>query len=93
MIPVYVTHIDSPSCFSVQLIKENTTQRLECLQNDMAAFFRSKEAEKYRIEEPMVGQVGRGRGLGGGGGYLKRSRMVQISASTNFLVAPSSDEL
>ena len=81
MIPVYVTHIDSPSCFSVQLIKENTTQRLECLQNDMAAFFRSKEAEKYRIEEPMVGQVGRGRGLGGGGASQEEQNGANFSFS------------
>ena len=57
MCPVYVTHVKTPSCFSVQLIGERTTKALETLHDDMASFFNSKDGNSYAIKEPYVGQV------------------------------------
>ena len=54
---VYVTYVKTPSCFSVQLIGDATTKALEALQEDMTAFFNSKDGDGYAIKEPYVGQV------------------------------------
>ena len=55
--PVYVTHIETPSCFCVQLIGEKTTKALENLQEDMTSFFNSTDGNAYVIKEPYVWQV------------------------------------
>ena len=52
--PVYVTHIETPSCFCVQLIGEKTTKALENLQEDMTSFFNSTDGNAYVIKEPYV---------------------------------------
>ena len=54
---VYVTEVRTPSSISVQLIGKETTQVLECLQEDMAVFYRSTEGKSYTIEETSPGQV------------------------------------
>ena len=54
---VYVTYIKTPSCFCVQLISNTTTKALEALQEDMTAFFNSKDGNGYAIKEPYIGQV------------------------------------
>lgn len=56
---VYVTEVRTPSSISVQLIGKETTQVLECLQEDMTAFFKSKDGKSYTIEDAFPGQVGR----------------------------------
>ena len=59
MCPVYVTHVNTPSSFCVQLIGDKTTKALEALQEDMTAFFSSKDGDAYAIKEPYIGQVSR----------------------------------
>lgn len=54
---VYVTEVRSPGCLFVQLIGKGTTQVLECLQEDMAVFYKSKEGNSYDIQETYPGQV------------------------------------
>lgn len=57
MIPVYVSHIKTPSFFSVQLIGEKTTKSLECLQDDLTRFYSGSASDEYTITNPYVGQV------------------------------------
>ena len=57
MIPVYVAHVKTPSCFTVQLIGEKTTKALEYLQEDLTQFYSGPETDKYRIDTPFIGQV------------------------------------
>ena len=55
--PVYVTDVTTPSKLVVQLIGKETTQVLECLQEDMTSFYRSKEGKTFTIEDTYPGQV------------------------------------
>jgi hypothetical protein len=54
---VYVTEVRTPSSISVQLIGKETTQVLECLQEDMTVFFKSREGKSYTVDEAFPGQV------------------------------------
>lgn len=54
----YVTDVRNPGSVSIQLIGKETTQALECLQEDMTNFYRSVEGARYTIEETYPGQVG-----------------------------------
>jgi len=47
--PVYMTNVVSPSCLHVKLIGKETTQVLECLQEDMALFYKTKEDKEHGI--------------------------------------------
>ena len=57
MFPVYVAHVKTPSCFTVQLLGKKTSQTLEQLQDDITKFYTGLEDDKYRIKTPYVGQV------------------------------------
>ena len=57
MSPVYVAHVKTPSCFTIQLIGEKTTKALEYLQEDLSQFYSGSESDKYRIDTPYIGQV------------------------------------
>ena len=61
---VYVTEVRTPSSISIQLIGKETTQVLECLQEDMTTFYSSKGGKNYTIDEAFPGQV---RGVVRGG--------------------------
>ena len=54
--PVYVTDVTTPSKLVVQLIGKETTQALECLQEEMTCFYRSKEGKTFTIEDTYTGQ-------------------------------------
>lgn len=54
---VYVTEVRTPSSISIQLIGKETTQVLECLQEDMTSFYNSKNGKSYTIDEAFPGQV------------------------------------
>ena len=54
---VYVSEVLTPSCFYVQLIGKETTQVLECLQEDLTTFYKSKEGKDYSIQDAYPGQV------------------------------------
>ena len=58
MCGLYVTWVKSPSCMCVQLIGETTTKSLEYLLEDITQFFNSSAGDKYKIDDPHVGQVG-----------------------------------
>ena len=54
---MYVSEVVSPSCLYVQLIGKHTTQVLECLQEDLTTFYKSKEGQEYLIQDTYPGQV------------------------------------
>lgn len=58
MCPVYVSHMKTPSCLSLQLIGESTSKALESLQEDLAFFYKSQRGGEYVLRNPSVGEVG-----------------------------------
>ncbi len=57
MCGVYVTWVKTPSCMSVQLIGETTTKSLEYLLEDITQFYSSSSGDRYKINDPSIGQV------------------------------------
>lgn len=57
MCPVYVSHVKTPSCLSLQLIGESTSKALESLQEDLTFFYKSLRGNEYVLKNPSVGEV------------------------------------
>ena len=55
---VYITYVKSPSRLCVQLIREDTTQALDSLHEDMFQFYSGKAGDCSSIDNPTIGQVG-----------------------------------